>query len=63
MAEALAAAVAGRGDPFALGRDVVVEVGGEAAVLDHLGLLGRHALVVDRVAAPLVRAGGRRRRR
>ena len=55
MAEALAAAVAGRGDAVAAGGDAVVEVGGQPALLDHHRLLGRRALVVDRVAAPLAR--------
>ena len=54
VAEALAPAVAGRGDAVALGAEVVVEVGDEPAVLDHQRFLGRLALVVDRVAAPLV---------
>ena len=55
VAEALAAAVAGRGDAVALGPQAVVEEGDQPAVLEHQGLLGRRALVVDRVAAPLVR--------
>src|SRR6185312_16832720 len=54
VAEALAAAVAGRGDPVALGTEVVVEVGDELAVLDHQRFLRRPALIVDRVAPPLV---------
>ena len=54
MAEALAAAVAGRGDPVALGAEVVVEVGDQLAVLDHQRFLRRLPLVVDRVGAPLV---------
>ena len=47
MAEALATAGAGVVDPVGLGRDLVVEVAAEHAILDQHGALGGVALVVD----------------
>ena len=55
VAERLAPAVAGGLHAVLARAQQVVQVGGEAALLDHGGLLGRRALVVDAVASPLVR--------
>src|SRR5689334_11557083 len=53
VAERLAPAVAGGRHAVLAGAQQVVEVGGELAALDHGGLLGGRALVVDAVGAPL----------
>jgi hypothetical protein len=62
VAEGLAAAGAGGLDPVVAGADAVVQVGGQHAVVDEDGLLGRVALVVDVEGAALAAAGCRRRR-
>ena len=63
MAEALAAAVAGRRAAVLAGPQQVVEVEAQLALVDHARRLAGRALVVDRVGPPLAAASCRRRRR